>query len=375
MIFFSVFIILSYSVLILKLYIGFDKVPKFEKQKTDENSNFSILIPFRNEEKDLPLLLKSIKKLKYPKKYFEIILINDESTDKSIEIIEDFKNENPKLNLNLINSKRKSNSPKKDAIETAISKANFKWIITTDADCQIPQKWLQNFNVFINNNKVKMIVAPVTYSFSDNFFNNFQNLDFLSLQGTTIGSFGMQKPFMCNGANLCYSKNAFIEIDGFKGNNHIASGDDVFLLEKMNLHFKNEVKYLKSTDSIVKTKPQPNLSQLLNQRVRWAAKAGSTQNSFGKLISIIVFTTNLYLIILLVLAFLSRVSWQYFGLIFLIKLNIDFLLLYKAATFLKHQNSMKIYLYSSFIYPFFTVYVAIASFFKGYTWKGRRFKK
>lgn len=350
-------------------------MPEFESQSLAERSGFSILIPFRNEVKNLPLLLQSIERLQYPKESYEVILINDESTDNYQTIIDNFKSTNTELTISLVNSQRKSISPKKDAIETAISIAKFDWIITTDADCQVPQNWLQNFNDLIQSEEVKMIVAPVAYMFKSRFFYHFQNLDFLSLQGTTIGSFGIQKPFMCNGANLCYNKKTFIDVDGFKGNNHIASGDDVFLMEKMIKHYPDGVKYLKSEESIVKTSPQQNFRQLLNQRVRWAAKAAYTQNTFGKLVGLIVFSVNLYLILLLIPAFLHRISWQHMGLIYLVKLNIDFLLLYKTATFFKQQESMKIYLYSSFLYPFFSVYVALVSFFRNFSWKGREFRK
>jgi hypothetical protein len=61
---------------------------------------------------------------------------------------------------------------------------------------------------------------------------HFQQLDLTSLQGATIGSFGLNKAFMCNGANFAYTKSLFEKLNGFDGNNKIASGDDVFLLQK-----------------------------------------------------------------------------------------------------------------------------------------------
>jgi hypothetical protein len=60
---------------------------------------------------------------------------------------------------------------------------------------------------------------------------HFQQLDIASLQGATIGSFGINKGFMCNGANFVYQI-LFQELNGFHGNDTIASGDDVFLLQK-----------------------------------------------------------------------------------------------------------------------------------------------
>ena len=375
MVILSVFILTVYIILIIDLVRGFNRLPEFIPERTTPQNNFTIIVPFRNEAKNLPSLLESFSVLNYNVDKFEIILVNDDSLDDFQKIVDEFTAKNSTIQFRIIQNIRKSLSPKKDAIETAIKKAQFGWIVTTDADCEVPNNWLNNFNSFLQKNKVKMIVAPVVYTVENKFLQHFQNLDFLSLQGTTIGSFGMNRPFMCNGANLCYAKEAFFEVNGFDRNNEIASGDDVFLMEKILDKFPLGVKYIKNIESIVKTKPQSNLKELIQQRIRWAAKTRSTKSMFGKMVGLIVLTTNFYWILLLVLALFQQISWQYVGLFFLVKLNIDFVLLYKTTEFFKQKESMKKYLYSSFIYPFFNVYVAIASFFKGYQWKGREFRK
>ncbi len=375
MVFLTVFILTIYTILIIALVRGFNRLPEFNPEKTIPSNNFSIIIPFRNEAENLPALLKSFSQLDFPVDQFEILLVNDDSSDDYQSIIDEFIVENPDFQFTLFQNIRNSLSPKKDAIETAIAKARFEWIITTDADCIVPKKWLMNSDAFIQNNPVKMIVAPVAYTIENKFLDHFQNLDFISLQGTTIGSFGINHPFMCNGANLCYTKQAFKTVNGFEGNDEIASGDDVFLMEKILKAFPNQVQYLKNFESVVKTRPQPDLTSLLHQRIRWAAKMGSTNYLFGKIVGIIVFMANIYWILLLFLALFQQISWQYVGLFFLVKLNVDFVLLYSTTEFFREKESMRKYLYSSFIYPFFSVYVAVASLFKGYSWKGRTFKK
>ena len=371
----SILIISIYCILILYFTIGFNKISDFKLNNHIPKNKFSIIVPFRNEVENLPALLKSFSQIDYPENLFEIILVNDDSTDDYLSVLNHFKMEFPKLCVKLFQNKIKSLSPKKDAVELAISQAEFDWIITTDADCIVPNNWLIAFDSFLQENSCTVIVAPVAYSFNKSFLNHFQNLDFLSLQGSTIGSFGVNKPFMCNGANLCYNKQTFLDVNGFEGNNNIASGDDVFLMQKFLIKDGNSVKYLKSDHAIVQTKTQPTWNLLIQQRIRWAAKAGSYNNSFGKIVGLVVFITNIYLFMLLFLAFFNKISWQHISLFYLMKLNIDFLLLYKTADFFKQQDSLKSYLYSSFIYPFFNVYVAILSFFKGYEWKGRQFKK
>ncbi len=375
MIFTSVIISLIYSALILFFVKGFDKIKIYKTKNTDSKTNFSIIIPFRNEAQNLPNLLNSLAQLKYSNSKFEVLLINDNSNDDFKKIISDFKSKHTEIDLAVVENIRKTNSPKKDAIEIGIKTSKFEWIITTDADCTLPQSWLSTLDDFIQNESPKMIVSPVTFQTENKFLDNFQALDFLSLQGSTIGSFGINKPFLCNGANLCYSKTTFLKVNGFEGNTNIASGDDIFLLEKVTNQFPEKVKYLKSTKVIVTTKPETNLKQLIQQRIRWASKTTAYNNSFGKIVGVIVFTTNTYLILLLTLATLSKTTWQHFGLFFLIKFNVDFLLLYKTSLFFNQQKALKTYLVSSVLHPFFIVITALFSFKKGYKWKGRVFKK
>jgi glycosyltransferase involved in cell wall biosynthesis len=312
--------------------------------------------------------------LNYPKTHFEIIFVNDNSTDNSVPLLTEFiiKNSNWKLLDNI----RKSNSPKKDAIDIAIIYAKHDWIITTDADCEVPKNWLTHFDSFIaNNSKVKMVAAPVSYKINHSFLHQFQLLDFLSLIGTTIGSFGIKKPFMCNGANLCYHKKTFIALKGFDGNNNIASGDDVFLLEKFLKKYPKQVHYLKSLESLVLTKPENSLKSLINQRIRWASKTSATKSVFGKLIGIVVFLESLLILWSVIFGLWLEQSFFVVLLIILLKLLVDYMLLKKTYQFIHQKLGMKTYLLSSLVYPFFIVFVVAKSFFTKVKWKDRVFEK
>ena len=268
MILIVLFITFFYCIVIGSFIIGFDRIEEFKATNDNHENSFSIVIPFRDEEEALPLLLKSLKELNYPLDQFEILFIDDDSSDKSVELINKFFAD-AQNNIKIINPIRKSLSPKKDAIETAIQRAKFDWIITTDADCIVPKNWLHVFSSIIEKKKMQFIVAPVTYNSNNTFLAQFQLLDFLSLQGTTIGAFGIRKPFLCNGVNLCYNKEIFNAVSGFEGNSAIASGDDIFLLEKVLTADSEKVTYLKSKNVIVRSRPEPTFKLLLQQRIRW----------------------------------------------------------------------------------------------------------
>lgn len=374
-------ITLAYLVLIGSFIIGFDRVKQFSLTDIKPKTRFSIIIPFKNEAENLPGLLKSVLNLDYPSNLFEVILVNNDSDDDSIAIIQrvldtKFSTENSTLtNIKILESKSKTNSPKKEAINKAISFAKHEWIITTDADCIIPKYWLKSYDDFIQKNNVKLIAAPVIYYGIDTFLKRFQTLDFISLTGSTIGGFGIGKPFLCNGANLAYKKDLFLELNGFEGNTHIASGDDIFFLEKAVKQYPTNVRFLKTEFAFVKTKPQPDVNGLLSQRIRWAAKSSSYNNLFGKLTGILVLLMNASIICCLLLTVMGLLNIKFLGYIFVIKFSIDFLLIYKTARFLDQEEYLPSYLFSSFIYPFFSVYIAIISVFIGYKWKGNFYKK
>ncbi len=372
---------LSYAVLIIALLLGWKKVEKFKLKGVTPANKFSIIIPFRNEAENLPALLYSLSNLDYPRSYFEIILVNDDSEDNSLQACFNFKQSHPNLVFSIINNNRKTNSPKKDAIITAIEASRFENILTTDADCIVPSKWLEAYNESVLGTKANLIAGPVSFlngpSNKEKFLNYliaFQDLDFMSLQAVSIGAFGLKKPFMCNAANMCYKKDAFLNAEGYVGNSNISGGDDVFLLQKF-IELNYPVSYLKSEVAIVKTKPQPSLESLFSQRIRWAAKATAYKSTFAKLVGLIVLLVNLFLVIGLILTLLNKVNYELVLFSFLIKFLVDFILLYHSAIFFRKQLILSHYLWSSLLYPFFSTTVAIASLFSGFQWKGRNFRK
>jgi glycosyltransferase involved in cell wall biosynthesis len=362
-IFFS--IVFLYLLAIIWLIYGCTIVPLYNKKEVTPKTTFSILVPFRNEAENLPILLESISKLKYPTDLFEVLLIDDASEEK-------FQIPNSKFQITLTNTIRQSNSPKKDAITTGVPLAKNEWIVTTDADCVVPENWLLTMDAFIQNHKIEMIAGAVTYDCKPSFLHHFQQLDLTSLQGATIGSFGINKGFMCNGANFAYTKSLFQALNGFEGNDKIASGDDVFLLQKAIAQFPEKVHYLKSNETIVRTQPTDSWKALFHQRVRWASKTSSYQSRFGIGLGLVVFGSNLSLILGLVLGLLGWIPFLYVALLWLTKFMVDSVLLYTTHRFLSHSK-MRYWIASSLLYPFFSTSVALYAVFGSYEWKGRRF--
>src|SRR5690606_31294566 len=186
-------ITLMYLALIGSFIYGFNKIKVFEKQDITARTKFSIIIPFRNEAEKLPALLRSISELNYPKELYEFIFVDDESDDESNEQLMRFLAQG-RTDIKIISNIRKTNSPKKDAITSAIDIAKYDWIVTTDADCVLPNFWLDTFDAYIQINKPELVVAPVTYVEPKNFIERFPLLDVLSLQAAPLGAFRLKLP-------------------------------------------------------------------------------------------------------------------------------------------------------------------------------------
>lgn len=356
-----------YFVIILLLIYGFTKIKNYDVTGLEPKTAFTIIVPFRNEAENLPILLNSFSKLNYPTNLFQLILVDDESKEK-------FQIPSSKFQISIIDNVRLSNSPKKDAIVTAMNCVTTDWIITTDADCMVDKNWLLTLDNYIQTHEVDMIAGAVTHNCKSTFLHQFQQLDIASLQGATIGSFGIKKGFMCNGANLAYTKSLFQKLNGFEGNDKIASGDDVFLLQKTIAAFPKQVHYLKSKNNIVVTKPLDDWKSLFYQRVRWASKTSSYQSVFGKTIGIIVFTGNLAWIWTLGYGLLHFSNSLLFLNLLAFKIIVDAILILQSNHFLNSKKTSYLLL-SSLFYPFFSVSVALYSLFGKYEWKGRRFIK
>ncbi|MCX6294005.1 MAG: glycosyltransferase, partial [Sphingobacteriales bacterium] len=265
---------IGYFCLLIFYRNGWISIQQKKGVENHQNTFVSIIVPARNEEDNISNLIHSIQNQTYPKSCFELIIIDDCSTDRTAEIVKKYSDSNIKLiALSDYLDEKNINAYKKKAIEIGIKASIGTLIITTDADCTMGENWLQEIVHCFEINQPKMIVMPVQINYSNRFIEIFQSLDFMCLQGITGAS--VQKKFhgMCNGANLAYTKAVFEEVGGFSGIDHIASGDDLLLMHKIAKKYANEIMYLKSVEVIVKTIPANTVKAFFNQRIRWASKA------------------------------------------------------------------------------------------------------
>lgn len=337
-------------------------------------TTFSIIIPARNEEKNIENCIRSIIENNYPKHLFEIIVADDFSTDTTPEVLQRLQKEFS--NIEVVSMKNliaeTINSYKKKAIELSIDRSKSDWIITTDADCIVPKNWLQYFDAYIQQNERVFIAAPVMFTCDNSFLNIFQCLDFISLQGITAASVYAGAHSMCNGANLAYKKSVFYEVDGFKNADHIASGDDMLLMHKIKMHYPEKTGYLFSNEMVVQTAPMPDWKSFFNQRIRWASKATSYKDKKVFWVLMLVYFTNLSLLLLFIASFFQPQFFIVWIILLLVKALLEIPFMYRAAKFFSLQKLM---IWFVIMQPLHIIYTIISGWlgkFGKYKWKGRR---
>lgn len=318
----------------------------------------SVLIAARNEEKNIEKLLESLKKQSFSKELFEVIIVNDHSTDNTDEIINDFINKNKELDVKLLKAEK---TGKKHAISQALHSAINELVIVTDADCVLNDLWIESIVGFYQEEKCKMILAPVLLSPAENLFEKMQVLEHLSLIGSTAGSASIGFPVMCNGANMAYERKAALEVEKFRKDFDIPSGDDMFLLEQfVKCYGHNNVKFLLSKSAVVKTKTCKTIKDFFRQRRRWVSKTKSYTSWKVIVTALIVLFFNLSIISLLVSAFFVPALWSIYILLTLLKFFIDFPLLKNITNFMNQGSLLKWVLPLEIIYPFYVVFTALS---------------
>lgn len=378
--YYCMFIIICFSLLtIYGILIGcyhywFASIPIFKAPENIANHlSFTIIIPARNEEDNIGKCIDSILRQTYPTHLYEIIVVDDYSTDRTVDIVKSFSNKNIHLlSLKDLLPKKPINSYKKKAIELAIQQAKNNWIVTTDADCTVLPNWLQIIAAYQQQTNARFIAAPVKYSVDKSFLSIFQALDFLSLQGITAASAYKGFHAMCNGANLAYEKNIFLEVNGFAGVDHIASGDDMLLMHKIYTCYPKQVKYLLSADTIVTTAPMPTWKMFFNQRIRWASKADKYNDKRIIVVLAFVYLINLLFPILLIAGIWNKI-YLISTLIFLgVKTIVEIPFVWRVAKFF-NQSSITIYFpLAQPIHIFYTLIAGWLGKFGKYSWKERK---
>lgn len=358
-----------YAALIIFYWQSWKSVPVFVPGQQVPSIFISVIIPARNEEDNIGALLQALEQQTYPKELFEIIVIDDHSTDQTAAIVTQF----PRVTL-LQLKEDAINSYKKKAIEAGIASAKGELIVTTDADCVPPPGWLAIIASFKKETDAVFIAAPVAFQCNRSLLQQFQAMDFMVLQGITGAAVYRKHLSMSNGANLAYDRKIFYEVGGFTGIDHIASGDDMLLMHKIARAYPDRVQYLKSPKAIVSTTPMKTWKTFFNQRIRWASKARKYNDPRILPVLALVYLFNLCFLLLFIAGFWNQVYFLYAVGLLLLKTIIEFPLFISLAVFFQKRWAIKLFLFFQPLHILYTIISGLFGQFGKYEWKGRKIK-
>jgi poly-beta-1,6-N-acetyl-D-glucosamine synthase len=352
----------AYCLLLILLYIGWKKsMRRAASTNTSLQRLISVIIPVRNEQGNLQMLIRSLSNQEY--KNFEVIIVNDHSTDQTELILNQFE-------LPWLKVIRNSGEGKKAAITSGVIVAKGDVIATTDGDCSVPASWLARINQEFLDENTMFVFGPVAFTDSNSFFSDLQSIEFSSLIGSAASSSSFRLPTMCNGANLAYRRKIFMEVGGYESNEHIASGDDEFLMRKVYSKYPDGVRFMAVKDSTVTTLPQRSLRSFFRQRIRWAAKWRFNTSVYTQVLAFLIFATNVMVLLSWINLSLSF-SWT-LSLLLLAKLLLEAIFLSNVSRFLDQRWNWAAFIVLQFAYPFYVIITAISSLFVVISWKGRK---
>ncbi|PJA98028.1 MAG: hypothetical protein CO128_09470 [Ignavibacteriales bacterium CG_4_9_14_3_um_filter_30_11] len=264
-IFLIIFIVLSIGFLFINSkFLQAIKIISNDNPVSADLLKFSIVIAIKNEEKNIPPLIISLRKLFYQKDFFEVIFVDDNSTDNSYQLISESIKEEENIKLFKVNEKKYPG--KKGALAFGIEKSFNPYIIITDGDC-LPQKnWLISFATKFSQS------YDVVFGASPNIKNNslinkiscFENLRsaILTFSAATFGN-----AYSAIARSFGFTKNIYEEIGGYEKTTETLSGDDDLFIRQA-VKSKAKIGCFIESNSLVFTNSVSNFKEYLKQKAR-----------------------------------------------------------------------------------------------------------
>ncbi|MBK7229341.1 MAG: glycosyltransferase [Ignavibacteriales bacterium] len=356
-----------------KIYFGLSKLTNKVSEKIPEEI-VSIIVPFRNEEKNILNTYTNLTSQNYPQEKFEIILVNDSSDDNSLQLLENL----PKKENVFIYSVPKdysANAHKKRAIRFGIEKSKGEIIVTTDADCNHKKDWLKNLLKFMDK-ETGLISGPVEFISNEKLFSKMQRLEFAGLVITGAGLIGSGNPIICNAANIAYRKKVFDEVGGFTYQMNLSSGDDELLMQKIHRDSGYQIKFALDKNAIVSTEANPTLNDFYHQRKRWASKGLFYGDHLLLLKLVLIFLFYLSLIVQPILGFvLSTKFFITFLISLILKISSEYLVLKKGTDLLFETKILNPFFITEILQVPYILVSGFMGMFGNLVWKDRKIKR
>ena len=361
---------MMYIIAILFLLRGLDKLEPITGNP--DQPRVTVIVAARNEKDTIAECIDSLLHQTYPPEKTEIIIIDDHSDDGTTAIIADYARQHPVIRMISPLPLQHGISPKKQAVQAGIARSSGEWILTTDADCTVPPDWIANM-MDATGPRTAFLASWLEVTPNGRLLGRLESLESLALVLIGAAAFGLKKPVIANAANMAYRRDVYDAVGGFSGGEHLGSGDDDLLMQKIAAHDGYDLRFVPKTSNRVKTPANHDFAGFLRQRVRWASKSSVYSPRLVMLLLVVVVFYLLALpgFILTVCGILPGIAW----LLLPIKLLCDGLFMYKGCRMLERKLDLKDFLLTELLQLCYLPVVAVAGKLGRFQWKGRRYRQ
>ena len=367
---------------LLSLYVrAWETCVVFEPNLSFEpRLKISVLVAARNEAANIEATVRRILAQDYPMDLLELWVVDDHSTDETLAILRQI--QDPRLRVLDLAQAPATWQPqlqyKKRALAWALAQARGELIVCTDADCQpAGSYWLRSLAEYRHlYPEVECLAGPVLFQEEGSLWERCQSLDFTGMMLITAAGIKTGRQHLGNGANLAYTPGFFAQVQGYEGISHLASGDDMLLLQKMAERDPQRIAFIKSREAVVLTKAEPTVRGFWQQRLRWASKSGAYRQREVQFSLALVWLWALLLLLGWPMLYFWPSFWPWLLLGWLTKAWADYQLLSRACRFFGRPDLMRIFLPALFWHTAYIALIGSLSLIPGsaYHWKGRNLR-
>ena len=360
---------ISFGIYILFLIINVLSLFLFSSNIINGQSlklSVSVIVAIRNGQKSLDNLINDLLNQDYSEE-MEFILVDDQSTDETKEIIQSAEQKNPQIKYISSSSGKPELSFKKRALDAGIEKSNYDILLFTDVDCRLGKHWVssivenfdQNTDYVIGFSRTKKIFGLA---------NLFQRIDFLMLMFSAKSVAQIGWPLASSGQNQAYKKSLFKKVGGYKKISHLLMGDDSIFLQ-LCLKYGARVKFSVNSDSYVFCRSEKTWKSLFLQRMRWAGD-GNIMWKYNFLFYLIMLSTSLSNIFIFILIFSYSIKLLF--IVMAIKFMVEIIFAILGSLFFKERISILEFIYWFFLNIVYVPLMSFSSFFVRFlSWKNR----
>ncbi|GBE30598.1 beta-monoglucosyldiacylglycerol synthase [bacterium BMS3Bbin04] len=368
---------LVYFAFIVIVYVGLRRLPRTKViWDNDELPTASIVVAARDEETRIGRLMDCLEAQDYPTHKFEVIVVDDRSTDSTGDLVRNRSNETMRYKvIRIRDGENQGRAPKKYALSRGIALATGEIIVTTDADCWMGPLWLRTLLSPFKDEEVQGVTGTSRFIRSKHapkpWWSDLESLEHLSYSVMAAGSIGSGHVTNAHGSNLAARRCAYERIGGYSSNDRITSGDDVFLLQDIVKH-GGEVRFVERQEAYVFSHPVNTAREWVNQRARWSSK-GFYYPPFLMFLVVGTFFYYLMVAISLPLAIFGRVAPSLPVLLAMLKLTSESVITRKGMMIFQERFPAGKFFLTQLIHAPAIFYAGFRGQFFKFTWKSQDF--